>query len=139
MFENIQIKARAAAETFEKFDGKEFQLGKNDCAKMVAFHLKKCGHKLSVFKAGAYSTEVGARLAMKRIGVTSLTEAMDRNFQRYDAPIMAVTGDVVAIPAEGETGDAMGIVLHKGNVLAFLNGVCAELSVSEYVASWKVL
>lgn len=139
MFTPLEIKARAAAETFEKFNGKPFELGKNDCARMAAFHLKKCGHKLSLFSGGYYSTEVGARLALKKLGVSSLTELMDTQFQRHEAPIMAVAGDIVALKAEGETGDAMGVVLHRGHVLAFLHGVCAELKVSEYVASWKVL
>ena len=135
----IEIKAVAAAKTFEKFNGQPFELGKNDCARMAAFHLKQCGHKISLFKGGHYSTEVGARLALKKLGVTSLTELMDTQFPRYDAPVMAMTGDVVALKAEGETGDAMGVVLHRGHVLAFLHGVCAELKISEYVAAWKVL
>lgn len=139
MFTPLEIKARAAAETFKKFEGKSFELGKNDCARMAAFHLKKCGHKLSLFNGGYYSTEVGARLALKKLGVSSLTELMDTQFQRHEAPIMAVAGDIVALKAEGETGDAMGVVLHRGHVLAFLHGVCAELKVSEYVAAWKVL
>lgn len=139
MFEAIQIKAKAAGETFEKFNGVPFELGKNDCARMAAFHLKKCGHKLSLLKGGHYSTEVGARLALKKLGVSSLSEVMDSHFERYESPAMAVAGDVVALKAEGETGDAMGIMLHRGNVLAFLHGVGAELEVAEYAAAWKVL
>lgn len=92
-----------------------------------------------MLKGGHYSTEVGARLALKKLGVTSLTEIMDSQFERHAAPIYAMTGDIVALRGDGETGDAMGVVLHRGHVLAFLEGVCAELKVSEYVAAWKVL
>lgn len=141
----LEIRAKAASATFEKFNGKAFQLGKFDCARMTHFHLKQLGRKFSLLKGGEYSTEVGARLALKRLGVESLNDIMDQNFPRIEdengnvSAAHALVGDVVALRSDTEVGDALGIVLHRGNVLGFLGGVCAELKVSEYSAAWRVV
>lgn len=138
MLTPIEIKTRAAEETFKKFEGKTLQLGKYDCARMVAYHLKKCGHKLSVLSAGYYSTEVGARLALKRLGVTSPADLMDQNFKRIPFA-MATIGDVACVRGEGDLGESMQILLHRQHVLGLKDGIFAELVVLEPLYAWRVL
>ncbi|WP_461344458.1 DUF6950 family protein [Brevundimonas sp. GN22] len=137
----IELNARVAATsaTFDRFNGKPFVLGTTDCARMVAFHLKQLGHKAPLLKAGAYSTEVGARRALRRLGVQSLSELMDQHYDRWKSPAQARVGDVLCGPGLGGTGDAMAIRLHRDHALGFLDGVCGEVVISDYVAAWKVI
>ena len=134
----LEIRVAATSATFDRFNGTAFVLGKTDCARMVAFHLKRLGFKPSLLKAGSYSTEVGARRALTRMGVTSLSEIMDQHFPRI-AAAEARTGDVLCGPGDGGTGDAMAIRLHRHNALGFLDGVCGEVVITDYVAAWRVV
>lgn len=105
---------------------------------MLAFHLKGLGFKPSLLKAGAYSTPVGARRALKKLGVSSLSEIMDQHFPRI-AAAEACTGDVLCGPSGDGMGDAMAIRLHRNNALGFLDGVCGEVVIHDYVAAWRVV
>lgn len=134
----LEIRAKATTATFEKFNQKPLVLGKTDCARMIAFHLGQLGHKFSLLKGGAYSTEVGARMALKKLGVSSLSEIMDKHFPRLDATDDALIGDVMCVRGEGDMGDAMQVVLHRQHALGFHEGWCGELVVHEPVAAWRV-
>lgn len=134
----LEVRVAATEATFGRFHGQLLVLGKTDCARMVAFHLKQLGFKASLLKAGSYSTPVGARRALKAMGVSSLSEIMDQHFPRI-APAEARTGDVLCGPSDDGMGDAMAIRLHRENALAFLNGLCGEVVISEYVAAWRVV
>lgn len=134
----LELRATATSATYARFHGEPFVLGKTDCARMVAFHLKQLGLKPSLLAGGAYSTPVGARRALKRLGVTSLSEIMDAHFVRI-APAAARAGDVVCVQGAEGMGDAMQIKLHRNHVLGFLDGVCGELVDHEYVAAWRVI
>lgn len=132
------LRAAATAATFDRFNGQPLVLGKTDCARMVAFHLKQLGLKPPLLKAGYYSTEVGARRALMRMGVSSLSEIMDQHFERWDSPAEARLGDVCCV--RGKTlGDSMQIVLHRNHVLGLNEGVFAELVVLEHLYAWKVV
>lgn len=135
---SLESKIKAAQATFDKFNGKPFDLGKYDCARMTCFYLKQLGHKFSLLKGGQYSTEVGARLALKRLGVDSLTDVLDKHFPRLESAASAQTGDIVSTKGAGDTGDALGIVMHRNHILMFLEGVCAEVIVSEFTGAWRV-
>ena len=134
----LELRVAATSATFDRFHGQPFALGKTDCARMVAFHLKQLGFKPSLLKGGAYTTAVGARRALKRMGVSSLSEIMDMHFQRI-APAEARVGDILCVAGDGDMGDAMQVKLHRNNVLGFLDGVCGELVIHEYRLAWRVL
>lgn len=136
---DLELRVAATSKTFDKFNGQALVLGKMDCARMVAFHLRQLGHKFSLLKGGHYSNEVGARLALKKLGVSSLSEIMDMHFPRYDAPAQALVGDVMCVEGDGGMGDAMQVVLHRGNGLGFHDGVCGELAVMKHGAAWRVV
>ena len=133
----LEIRVAATSKTFDKFNGQALVLGKCDCARMVAFHLRSLGYKFSLLKGGRYTNEIGARLALKKLGVSSLSEIMDMHFPRI-APAEARTGDVMCVEGDGGMGDAMQVVLHRGNGLGFYEGVCAELKVLKHGAAWRV-
>lgn len=133
----LETRVAATSKTFDKFNEKPLVLGKTDCARMVAFHLRQLGYKFSLLKGGHYSNEVGARLALKKLGVSSLSEIMDMHFPRI-TPALAQTGDVMCVEGDGGMGDAMQVVLHRGNGLGFFDGVCGELTILQHGVAWKV-
>ena len=135
----LEMRVAATEATFARFHGRPLVLGTTDCARMAAFHLKQLGFKPSLLKGGAYSTPVGARRALKRLGVSSLSEIMDQHFPRWDAPAEARVGDICCVAGDGDMGDAMQVVLHRNTVLGFLDGVCGEIINHQYVAAWRVV
>lgn len=135
---SLESKIKAAQAAYDKFNGQEFELGKNDCARMTGFYLKQLGYKFSFLKAGAYSTEVGARLALKKLGFKSVSEILDSKFMKLESAASAQTGDIISTRGEGDVGDALGIVLHRNEVLMFLEGVCGKVVVSEFKDAWRV-
>ncbi|MGH6979031.1 MAG: DUF6950 family protein [Brevundimonas sp.] len=135
----LELRAAATSATFQKFNGQALALGKVDCARMIAFHLKQIGFKPSLLKGGAYSTPVGARRALLRLGVSSLSEIMDRHFPRLDAVADARLGDICCVAGDGDMGDAMQVKLHRNHVLGFHDGVCGELVVLKHGSAWRVI
>lgn len=135
----LELRVAATSATFSRFDGQPFVLGSMDCARMTAFHLKQLGFKPSLLKGGAYSTAVGARRALKRLGVSSLSEIMDQHFPRWDARAEARVGDICCVPGQGGMGDAMQVVLHRDRVFGPNEGVFAELAVLEPGVAWRVV
>lgn len=135
----LELRVAATKATFDRFNGQPFVLGSMDCARMAAFHLKQMGFKPSLLKGGAYSTPVGARRALKKLGVSSLAEIMDQHFPRWDARAEARTGDICCVPGLGGMGDAMQIVLHRNHVFGPHEGVFAELVAIEPGIAWRVV
>lgn len=133
----LELRAKATSATFDKFNGQPLVLGKTDCARMVAFHLKQLGYKFSLLKGGHYSTVIGARMALKKLGVESLSEIMDQHFPRLESAAEALTGDVTCV--EGvELGESMQVVIHRQNVIGLKDGVFAELVVLQPKYAWRV-
>ena len=52
----------AAQATLDRFKARPFRFGTNDCARMVAFHLKQLGLRVRLAKAGSYRSTLGATL-----------------------------------------------------------------------------
>lgn len=134
----LERRVAATQATFARFNGQPFVLGTTDCARLVAFHLKQMGFKPSLLKGGAYSTPVGARRALTRMGVSSLSEIMDRHFVRI-GQAEARVGDVSCVRGADDMGDAMQVVLHRNTVLGFMDGVCGELVNQEFGPAWRVV
>lgn len=115
----IERRVAAVEATRAHFAGRPFQWGKVDCAKVVAWHLRKMGHpSIGIAKAGTYRTALSAKRAMKRWGVGSLSEALDKAGLAQIAPAAALPGDIVRLPGT-DTFDALAIVAGNGAVLAF--------------------
>ena len=130
----------AAQATLDRFKDAPFALGKNDCARMVAFHLRKLGVAVKLAKAGSYSSALGGRRALKRLGFGSLAEAVDAHGLLRIPPAAAAVGDLLELPAEDSFG-ALGVALGNGRVLAYHQDATGAVVVQplEYVAAWRVL
>ncbi len=66
------IRRVAAVEaTLARFEGRTLAYGRDDCARMTAFCLRKLGVKAPLLKGGSYASAVGAARVLKRLGVVS--------------------------------------------------------------------
>lgn len=138
---SVMIQRRDAAQaTLDHFRDKPFTWGKADCVRLVAFNLRKLGYRPSLAKGGAYSSEAGARRALKAAGFARLESTMDSIGLPRIGHASCLAGDIVAITS-GEDWPALGVALGNGRVLAFnvhtgLAGVCAP-DAADVVAAWK--
>lgn len=130
---------QAAQATIDRFQGKPLELGKNDCARMTVFCLRKLGVKVSLLKAGTYRTEIGAARVLKGLGFDNLTEAVDALGLPRIAPAMCLPGDVMTLKAAGSDDVALVVAVGNGRVLGFWEaaGVCTVFQPLEYVTAWR--
>lgn len=139
---NPMIRRVAAVDaTIARFNGKPLQYGKDDCARMASFCLRKLGIKTPILKAGTYSTAVGAARAMKRMGVKDLIEGVDLLGLPRIAPASALPGDILALPGENDH-PALAVAVGNGRVLGWWNsetGICAVVQPLQYLAAWRSL
>ncbi len=108
----------ATKATLAHVHGRKFALGRLDCARMAAFHLKQLGWRVRLSKIGNYKTALGARAALRRLGCETVMEAVDSLGLPRIAPARALPGDLVSFACGHELG-ALGVVVGNGNMLAF--------------------
>lgn len=132
------VRMEAAQATFNKFYGKAFQWGKRDCVHLCSYALQELGYDDPLAEIKHYNTLLGARKAMKRAGVSSFEEYLDRLFERI-APAMALPSDIIALPSDVDGMSALGIAIGEGRVLAYPEGMgCAFGPHDECTAAWRV-
>ena len=139
---HVMIARRDAAQaTLDRFKDQPFEWGRYDCAKMVAFHLRKLGHQIGISKAGSYSSALGAKRALNRLGWPNLSHALDDvlHLERI-APAFLVTGDILQIPGEGPL-DTMAIALGNGRAISYhedeVGAVVVQPIIADIVAAWR--
>lgn len=108
----------ATQATFDRFIGKPFEWGKHDCARMVAFHLRKIGRPAAVAKAGSYKTAISARAALKRLGYGDLEAWADGTLERRPSVAFALIGDVIAMHPDDPLG-SLAVCLGNGCALGW--------------------
>ena len=137
----VMLRRVAAAQaTLDRFKARPFRFGTNDCARMVAFHLKKLGVPVRLAKAGSYRSILGATRALRALGYASLGEALDGHGLSRIAPAAAIVGDIVELPGEPPFG-ALAVVMGNGRALAYHQDAAGAVVVqpTAYVAAWRVI
>lgn len=129
---------QAVQTTVDHFQGQPLVYGRTDCARMVAFMMKRLGLKVSLLKAGAYGSELGAAKALRRTGFASLPEAVDAHGLPRIAPAMAVVGDILALPAE-RFGGALMIAVGNGRVFGYFEGSFQVGQPHLFEAAWRTV
>jgi hypothetical protein len=84
--------------TMKRFAKQPLRLGKSDCVKKVRFHLVKMGHR-KLPSTGDYRGEKGAIEALKRQGVETVEQLLDKYLPRI-APAAMLPGDIALVAAE---------------------------------------
>lgn len=117
------IRRVAAVEaTIARFDGLPLTYGKDDCARMVAFALRKQGARVALLKAGQYSSKLGAAKALKKLGHESIVDALDAALPaRRIAPAACLPGDIMSLPAEA-FGGALFLAIGNGRAFGYFDG-----------------
>lgn len=136
----MEARRRATQATADRFREKPFTWGKNDCVRMVAFHLRKLGYRPKLAKAGSYSSALGAKRALARSGHENIGQALDALGLERIAPAMALLGDIVQMP--GDSGfDALGISLGGQSLLGYHEDLpgAGSLKIIDVVAVWRVM
>lgn len=141
---NPMIRRVAAAQAcIDRFSGKPYALGQRDCIKLTGHALHKLGKRVSLTKGLRYSSEAGGVKAMRKLGFGSLLEAVDAALgaEARIAPAMALPGDIVALPTEGDSpfGCALTVAVGNGRVVGFKDGFGLVIQPLEYVAAWRVI
>lgn len=135
----LVTRVRVAQATLDAARDKPFRLGRNDCARMVAAHLRRMGHKVKLPASGSYASVRGAVKALEARGYADLPAAMDdMGFERI-APAAALPGDVLALPATSPIG-CLAIVLNNGRACGFVEDAlgAAVIQPVDYVAAWRI-
>lgn len=135
----LERRHAAIEATMARYRDKPFQWGKVDCAKVVAFHLKRLGYKIAISKAGAYQSPLGAQRAIKRMGYENLPLLLDGlGLSRIPYSRMLL-GDIAQV--EGAPPGAIGLYAGNGNIFGFHEDFDALVTVqpSQILAAWSVL
>lgn len=139
---HVMVARRDAAQaTLDRFQDVPHTWGRFDCAKMVAFHLRQLGYRVGISKAGVYSTPLGAKRALVRLGWPTLSHALDEVLQLPRIGFASViVGDVLQLPSE-DGMDALAIALGNGRALGYHPDVAGAVVVQpiEITAAWRVV
>ena len=133
------IRRREAVEaTFQRFAGKPLAYGRDDCARMAAFLVRRLGVKVRLAKMPRYASAVGAARALKALECATLAEVVDRAGLPRIAPARAVLGDLLALPGPDETV-ALHIALSPDTSFGLIDGVFQPGRVHQVLTAWRVL
>lgn len=121
-----------------RFEGKAYEPGSRDCAKLAAHAMHKQGRKVGLLKSVRYSSERGALKALRSMGFETLMDAVDALGLERIPPASAWPGDLVAVPGEGAFGCALMVRADNGRVFGFAEGVAGFWQPLEYVCAWRV-
>jgi hypothetical protein len=108
------------------------------CVAMVAEHLRRMGYEPPLAQAGSFASPASAQRALKRVGVTTLSEAVDLMGLPRIASASALAGDIIELP--GEAPGALGVALGNGRLLGWHPDAEGAVVVqpTAYIAAWRV-
>lgn len=88
---------------------------------------------------------LGAKRALQKQGVESVTELLDKYLPRHAAPAFMLVGDLCALPGERDGGglEAVGIADGQGNIFAWHddrpNGLAViKFAHADIMAAWRL-
>lgn len=136
----LERRHAAIEATMARYRDKPFQWGKVDCAKVAAFHLKKLGHKISISKAGAYQSPLGAARALKRLGYSTLAEMADGIGLTPIPYSRMLLGDIAEVESDSTIG-AIGLYAGNGNLFCFHEDHpgLVTMTPNKILRAWSVL
>ena len=117
--QDLNFRRDATQQTIDRFKPKPYALGKGDCARMIATHIRNMGRPIiALSKVKNYTTLVGAVRALKdATGHDNLLDAMSEHFPEQ-APAACLIGDIVAVNSELPIG-ALSVYVGNGAVFAY--------------------
>lgn len=128
----------AAQATLDRFKDVPLRLGRNDCVRMVAFHLRKLGRKVKLPASGAYASARSGKRLLAEMGHADLAAAVDAHGLERIPPAATVVGDILMLPGEEGLG-ALCIALGNGRVVGWHQDArgAVVLQPVEFEAAWR--
>jgi hypothetical protein len=136
---SLDRRVAATQQLLDAWKGRPFSWkAGSHCVAMVAEHLRRMGYTPPMAKAGVFASPLSAQRALKRVGVTTLSEAVDLMGLPRIAPAAALAGDIIELP--GEAPGALTVALGNGRVLGWHPDAdgAVVLQPSEYISAWRV-
>lgn len=133
-------RAQATEQALAKFRDEPFDWEKANCIKLAYAQAKAMGH--DVPKVPKFKNALGAKRALKREGVDSVTALLDKHFIRHVAPAFMLIGDLCTVA--GHDGmEAVFIADGQGNLLGWHEHQPDKLAVvkfaqSDIIAAWRL-
>ena len=138
---NPMIKRMEAAQAcIDRFSGKPYEPGKRDGVQMARHLLHHLGRRVGQGKLPTYTSEKRGIVALRRMGFSTLIEAMDSfNLPRI-APAAALAGDIVAMESLCPLGD-LAIAVGNGRLLGYLDGHegAVVYTPHQFLAAWRTI
>ena len=135
----IELRVAAAQATLARFKDHPLRLGRTDCVRMVAYHLRKLGHRVKLPPSGSYASIRSGLRELEARGFRTLDEALDAfGFDRI-APAAAVAGDVLMLQAVDRLGSLV-VAMGNGRVIGFHEDSEGAVIMQplDFVAAWRV-
>ncbi|MFC0633298.1 DUF6950 family protein [Brevundimonas balnearis] len=129
---------QAVEATIQRFAGKTLAYGRDDCARMAAFLVKRLGVKVRLTKMPRYGSAVGAARALRALDCRDLAEVVDKAGLPRVAPSRAIMGDLFALPAPDDTV-ALHIALDHQTSFGLIDGVFQPGRVHQTICAWRTL
>lgn len=133
----LLARAQACEKTIAAYAEQPYELGRRDCARMVAQHAKHMGHQITVSAYGSYTTPAGALRALRRRGYPSLEALLDRLWERIP-PALVLPGDVLALPSASGVLSALVVRLDGVNCMGVYQGGFAIAEMTGFTGAWRV-
>lgn len=123
-FSHPALKRRDATQaTVDRWMNKPLAWSTSDCARMIAYHLRRMGYNPPLPKPGSYrSPEAGMRKLKAETGFSRLDDVIEKKLGFMPiAPAEMVTGDICSMPpADHRDWPAMFVALDNGRLLGFI-------------------
>lgn len=143
---NLIERVKATQETIDTFVGLPFEWGVGDCGQLAGQHLEALGIETPLARVAGYTTEIGARRAIRKLDANSMEDVVDAlGFERI-APAAALVGDLVGFPGgrdEDHAWTALGVHTGGDRIIGFADpdgsgGACHWGPVSICTVAWRV-
>jgi hypothetical protein len=132
---NLLERVQATQKTVDAFKGKQFAEGKGDCIQLVLVHARHMGRRIKIPRYGDVKS---AADVLRRMGFSTLGEAMDAHFKRIQ-PVEIMAGDIVeSLGSNGFSG--LMVAVGNGRTLGFHEDIphCDILQPLIVSGAWRV-
>jgi len=128
----------AAQATLNRFKDVPLRLGRNDCVRMAAYHLRKLGHRVKLPASGSYASAKAGKKLLAAMGHADLAAAVDAHGLERIPPAAAVVGDIVMLPGEEGLG-ALCVAMGNGRVVGYHQDArgAVVMQPTEFEAAWR--
>lgn len=144
---NLALRKSISDAVLAHFASVPFDWNGASCIHLAHLQARALGH--AVPEMPRFSTMKGALRALRKQGVESTIELLDKWFERHPAPVFAQLGDLIALPAENEIGlpdprlASVGIADGRGNWSGWHGSRPQGLSTvkfaeGHFIAAWKL-